>query len=520
MSGSGAAAPVPRGTVTFLFTDIEGSTQLLKQLGARYADALASHRRILRAASAASGGREVDSQGDSFFFAFGRAKDAVAAAVQGQRELAAEPWPKGAALRVRMGLHTGEPTVGDGRYVGLGVHKAARIAAAGHGGQILLSSTTRDLVEDELPDGVGLRDLGEHRLKDLDRHERIFQLVIEGLPSDFAALKTLDRDSRRRHRVRLLAGGLAALAVAIALGAFLALRSGGGEGVVAPNSVGLIDVSSNDLVGHVPVGIRPGPVVAGEDSVWVGNRDDKTLTRIDSSSHEVVRTIGLDATPTGVADGEGGVWVAEGSAGAVARIDSELNDVAKTIGGLTGTVRVSGTPTGSVTVGSGSVWAAFGSSDVVRIDPATDRVIARGFAGFSAAAIAHGEGAVWVVNRASNTVSQISPITSRKIADINVGQGPSGIAVGGGALWVSDTEDDAVSRIDVRTHASTTIPVGSAPVGIAYSPGAVWVANSGDGTISRIDPARNEVVGTIRIGSSPVGIALTGGLVWVTVAAP
>ena len=179
------AREVPTGTVTFLFTDIEGSTQLLKQLAGGYGEVLAEHQRILRAAFEAHGGWEVDTQGDSFFVAFRRAKDAVAAAVAAQRDLAAHPWAHGGGVRVRMGLHTGEPQVGGERYVGLGVHKAARIGAAGHGGQVLLSRTTRELVEDELPPGVTIRDLGERRLKDVDRPERLSQLVIDGLPSQF-----------------------------------------------------------------------------------------------------------------------------------------------------------------------------------------------------------------------------------------------------------------------------------------------------------------------------------------------
>ena len=140
---------LPSGTVTFLFTDIEGSTQLLKRLGDRYAEVLREHQRILREAAAEHGGREVDSQGDSFFFAFPRANAALAAAVVAQRALAEFRWPESAVVRVRMGLHTGEPAVGDERYVGLGVHRAARIGAVAHGGQVLLSSPTRELVEEE-----------------------------------------------------------------------------------------------------------------------------------------------------------------------------------------------------------------------------------------------------------------------------------------------------------------------------------------------------------------------------------
>jgi class 3 adenylate cyclase len=125
-------AELPSGTVTFLFTDIEGSTQLLKHLGPGYAVALSEHQQIVRAAVGAHGGREVDTQGDSFFIAFRRAKDAVAAAVAIQRDLASHPWPEGGAIKVRIGLHTGEPQVGEQRYVGMGVNKAARIGAAGH----------------------------------------------------------------------------------------------------------------------------------------------------------------------------------------------------------------------------------------------------------------------------------------------------------------------------------------------------------------------------------------------------
>src|SRR5438477_5999516 len=176
---------LPRGTVTFLFTDIEGSTRLLKQFRARYGELLAEHERILRAAFDTHGGREIDTQGDAFFVAFPRATDAVAAAVEAQRRLREHPWPEGGEVQVRMGLHTGEPTVGGERYVGLGVHRAARIAAAGHGGQVLVSQTTRELLRDDPLADISLRDLGDHQLKDLDEPERIYQLAAPGLLEDF-----------------------------------------------------------------------------------------------------------------------------------------------------------------------------------------------------------------------------------------------------------------------------------------------------------------------------------------------
>jgi len=184
---------LPSGTVTFLFSDIEGSTRLLQLLGARYADALAVHQELLRAAFAAHGGQEVDTQGDSFFIAFSTAGEALAAAADAQRALARHTWPDDAVVRVRMGVHTGAPVQASGRYVGLDVHRAARIAAAGHGGQVLLSQAARDLAESDLPAGAYPQDLGEHQLKDLQRPEHLYQLVLPDLPKSFPPLTSLDR---------------------------------------------------------------------------------------------------------------------------------------------------------------------------------------------------------------------------------------------------------------------------------------------------------------------------------------
>jgi predicted ATPase/class 3 adenylate cyclase len=182
----------PTGTVTFLFTDIEGSTRLAQDLGDRWPPLLERHREIARAAWAAQQGVEIGTEGDSFFVVFNTAPGAVAAAVAAQRGLAAEAWPTGSEIRSRMGLHTGEGVLSGGSYVGLDVHRAARIANAGHGGQVLVSATTQALVEGSLPAGVTLREMGEHRLKDLSRPERIWDLVIEGLSADFPPLRTLN----------------------------------------------------------------------------------------------------------------------------------------------------------------------------------------------------------------------------------------------------------------------------------------------------------------------------------------
>ena len=157
----------PSGTVTFLFTDIEGSTLLLERLGPAWGATLDAHHNLLRAAIEGAGGQQVNTSGDAVFAVFARPPDAVAAAVAAQRALASADWAEGARLRVRMGLHTGEAERAGQDYAGLDVHRAARISAAASGGQVLLSSATRLLAERALPEGVRLRDLGEHRLKDL-----------------------------------------------------------------------------------------------------------------------------------------------------------------------------------------------------------------------------------------------------------------------------------------------------------------------------------------------------------------
>jgi class 3 adenylate cyclase len=172
---------LPSGTVTFVFSDIEGSTAHLKRLGDRYPELLSAHRQIVRNVFELHGGVEIDTQGDAFFFAFARARDAVAAAAEVQREHLRHDWPGGAEVRVRMGLHTGEPAVGDEGYHGVDVVRAARLSATGKGGQVLLSETTRALLGSALPDGISVRAVGERHLKDMDEPERVYQLAIDGV---------------------------------------------------------------------------------------------------------------------------------------------------------------------------------------------------------------------------------------------------------------------------------------------------------------------------------------------------
>jgi YVTN family beta-propeller protein len=504
-----------------LFTDVEGSTRLLGSIGQhRYDELLTAHHDILTAVFQAHGGRVVDTQGDSFFVAFRTAADAVAAAVDAQRDLNAHAWPDGAELKVRMGLHTGEPKVGEERYVGIGVHRAARIGAAGHGGQVLLSWTTKGLAEEDLPAGVTIRDLGERRLKDIEQPQRLYQLVIDGLVAEFGPLKTLDVELARKRR-RMYAGsalvGVLAAAVAIPVLAFG--QGGSGAGItVQGNAVAEIDPGSNKVVGQVPnVGARPSSIAYGAGSLWVANLDDQTVTRIDPRTTAVTRTFSVAATPTGLATSSRAVWavgsIPTESAIAVTRIDPRFDSVGRRVL-LVGNV-VPGGP-GSVATRGDAVWVAPSSGLLSRVDPGSARVVQQVDPNAGPTAVAVGAGAVWVTDSDANTVTRIDPTGLR--TPIPVGHGPSGIAVGGDGVWVADTLDDAVVRIDPSTRAVTaSVPVGRAPTGVAVGEGSVWVADSGDGTVTRIDPTSGKPVKTIHVGGSPQRIVVAANRLWATV---
>ena len=524
---------LPVGTVTFLFTDIEGSTQLLKQLGAeQYGQALDEHRKILRDAFTEHGGREIDTQGDSFFVAFRRAKDAVACAIACQGRLGEHEWPGGAELRVRMGIHTGEPAMGGDRYVGLGVNRGARIAAAGHGGQVLVSQTTRELLRDDPLQGVSLRDLGEHQLKDMDEPERIYQVVAEALDDEFPALKTaastpfegregelaeaaaheLAKSWRRPGRRTLAAATFAAALVGVSIGVLL--TQGGGSTAsasVGANAVGVIDADSGELVSEVPVGGAPGKVAAGLGAIWVTNANDNTVSRIDPATNQVVQTIRVGGGPTGVAVGGGAVWVANGLDGTVSRIDPSTNEeVLK--------VTVGNGPSG-IAHGAGATWVTNSVDGTVsRIAPGATRVSRQFPAVVGASGIAVGFGRIWIASPPTATVVALDPTSGRVLREIGVGGEPSAVATGAGAVWVTNRADGTVSLIEPASGSvRDLIPVGREPEGIAVDSDAVWVTNGGDGSLHRLDPSTGETEQTVALDNPPHGVALTPGGVYVAV---
>jgi YVTN family beta-propeller protein len=512
-------------TLTLLFSDVEGSTRLLKQLRAeRYGEALAEHRRILRAAFAEHDGQEIDTQGDAFFVAFRRASDAALAAAAAQRALADHPWPPGAAFRVRMGLHTGEPSVGDEGLHGLGVHRAARIMAAGAGGQVLLSRATASVLEDEESPGVHLRDLGVHRLKDIDRPEHLYQLDIDGLPVDFPPLRTADaptpfsgREGELATATRALfaAGGrarnrrwlslaiaaplAAAAAVVILVGAVGDPGTGSRLSRIDRNAVGVIDAGTGRILREVPAGATPSHVAAGQGAVWVANADDHSVSRIDPLRGVVVQTIAVGSQPSGLVVGGGAVWVTNSLDGTVSRIDPKTNSVVQRL-------TVGNAPVG-IAYGQGAVWVAnTGDSTITRIAAASGRPAET--LPIAATELAFGGGSLWASQTSAGRVARIDPASGAAVEAIPVGNGPTGIAFGNGAAWVTNSLDGTVSRIDALTGAVTaTIPTGDGPAAVVVGERDVWVANQFGGTVTRIDP-RTGQIRRIRVGNQPHGLAI------------
>ena len=519
-----SALELPTGTVTFLFTDIEGSTQLLRELRDEYGTALADHQRIIRETLSTHSGWEIDTQGDAFFLAFRRAKDAVGAAVEAQRALAEHEWPQQKQLRVRMGIHTGEPAVGGERYVGMGVPRAARISAAGHGGQVLVSQTTRELLRDDpLPD-VTLRDLGEHQLKDMDDPERIYQLVAPGLETDFPPLKTeapsaIEGHERevveaargtvgqmavgwRRRRVVMVALAATAVVVAIVLAIAFTRGSAHASGTVSANSVGLLDAKSGKLRKETAVGHAPAAAAAGANSVWVTNADEDSVSQIDLQTNQVRQTIPVGNAPSGIAVGHGSVWVANGFDGTLSQISPDTDRVVQTIG-------VGNGPTG-VAYGGGAVWVANGvDGSISRVDPADGRVTKTVPAATGIGDIAFGLGRLWVAVPPSGIVLALDPRSGDVVTRVGVGVDPTAVAVGAGAVWAVNRSDGTLSRIDPRLGAVTdAIPVGRDPVAVAADANGVWVANAGSGTITKVDPMRVRVSETIHVGNAPSSITI------------
>ena len=545
---------LPTGTVTFLFTDVEGSTRLLKQLRERYAEVLSDHHRILRDAFAEAGGHEIDTQGDSFFVAFRKAKDAVAAAVAAQRALAEHAWPDGAELRVRMGIHTGEATVADDRYLGVAVHRAARICAAGHGGQILVSQLTHDLLHDEeteLP-GVGMRDLGEQRLKDLDRPLRLYQVDVPGLRSEFPPLRTAETAPERgmtpfagqegdlavAAREAVLAKprlsrrawiALASAVAVVALAGFVALaaaRDGDAPPPpIRPGSLVKLDPESGEVLDVFSIARHGGLIRIVGDNVWVHNWDERTVTRLNARTG-ALDTIGIETAAGGITGADDGrVWVSAAKPSRLVLVNAVTMQVNRTI-------RVDAPAIGPLASGAGDLWVVVpapgaspveGEAMVWRIDPKSGKVEARKRVGITAWATDYGADALWVINYRDDRVVRIDPLDGSVVAR-DVRAGPLQVTVGAGAVWVSHFADSTLVRLHPHTmDMDDVIRLPEPAGGVAVSGESVWVSQPKARSLVRFDAADGAKRQTIRLqttGGWPFGVAVGADALWVTVGPP
>ena len=543
---------LPSGTVTFLFTDIEGSTTLVRQLRERYRDVLATHREILRGAVAEAGGSEIDTQGDSFFFVFPRAREAVLAAANAQRGLADHSWPDDGLVRVRMGIHTGEAAAVDGHYVGVAVHRAARIAASAHGGQVLLSQTTHNLLEDEEELPLDQRDLGEQRLKDFDRPVHVYQLVIPGLRERFPPLTTMPKREPRLPRLPAGRGrrSLLAAAVILAVGglaaALILTTAKGGSEAVEPQSLVAIDPAGNDIVAQASLGSSPNAVAVGPKGVYAVSTESRTITRVGRGSQQV-DSGAVNGVPSDVAVGDAGVWVVHSSSSnpttpgtadaQVSRFDPESLGIQETIDTREA---FDDTTYASQLVAGRQVWTsgmiglggrAF--APIVRIDPSGKVLVHGGASGLAL------EGDVlWAVT--SDGVAHIDPVSLEPTIVPGPGSvGAAGatvakvVAVGDGKVWVAGEvfgfcnkpvptackqRPGQLWRIDPGTNSvDDTTRIGREPNAIAFGGGAVWIADNETKSVYRLNPESLTLERKIELGQVPRDLAFGGGMLWVAV---
>jgi YVTN family beta-propeller protein len=321
-----------------------------------------------------------------------------------------------------------------------------------------------------------------------------------------------------QRRGPLLMAGSAALLIVVTVG--IALQLGGGEAglaSVAPNTAAVIDPGHGRVVAQIPVGIRPGPIVASDDAVWVANLEDRSVSRLDPETKVLVRTISTTSVPTGLAVDRNRVWVA-GSDGTLSWIDARYNRVRKTP--VTFEKGLFYRADHQLAMGFDSVWASDPIGQVERLRRSSGTFVSRLDTGFGASGIAVGAGSVWVANTSDGTVSRIDP-TGVVIATIPVGHGPTGVAFGEGAIWVVVSLDRAVARIDPETDAVTaSIAAGEGPRAVVVGFGSVWIADAIGGEVLRIDPGSNEVTKTIELGSSPRGLAVVGDSIWTSISQP
>ena len=489
-----------RVLATVLFTDIVGSTERAEALGDRaWRDLLRSHHRVVRRRLRRHGGHEVDTAGDGFFITFDQPAEAIACAIEVADAVA------DLGLEIRSGLHTGEVEATGEKVGGIAVHVGARILASAEPGQIVVSSTVRDLASGS---GHRFADLGSRRLKGVEGEWRLFAVQRPPRIEPSTAEADTRPSARRMARPALVGAGLLLLGLVSAAAAILLTRGTGGDTATGANVVRAV-ASDGGLGAGFQVGRGPSAVVASDESLWVANTDGGTVSRLDASDGETA-VIGA-GVPTGLAAAGGLIWVLDPFANTLSIV---VPEEARTVD----TIEIHG----RAVAGAGeTVWVADDLNDAVHRVDARAREIVTSISmptGSGPSAIAADADSVWVVNGLSGTVSRIDARTNEVVvAAIALSAHPTAVAIGDGAVWVTSSEQDLLIEIDTSTNRVVRpISVCDIPTAVAAAEGAVWVACQGDGTLRRVDPAGGDPVVT-QLQGVPGGIAVDGDRVWTTI---
>jgi YVTN family beta-propeller protein len=498
----------PRRLLAVLFTDIVGSTELATTLGdKRWRELLEQHDAAIRTQIARFGGTEVDTAGDAFFATFELPVRAVDCALESARAV------RRIGLRIRAGVHMGECVVSNGKVRGVSVHIGARVGAKARGGEVLVSSTVRDILA-----GAGLKftDRGEQTLKGVEGRWRLYAVEPRERDNEEDLPPLLEAEIAKPpppwwKRRRTIIAAVAALALLAGAVAYKTV-SGRGLSSVPADSVAVIDAGSLTVTSAVKVGARPVGVATARDGVWVTNSFDRSVSFVSSDGRSVETTGGLGASPTSAAISPNLVWITNADGKTISRVSPQTGqEVGERIQGGNGLT--------DIAYGAGAVWVTNSVDGTVwRIDPKTGIRSHSVNVGPALRGIAVTDRAVWVTSEMAQTVSKIDVRSPAVVSVVAVGRGPRAVAVGAGAVWVANGFDATVSRIDPDTgRVAATIPVGNGPRAIAIARGKVFVANERDATVSVIDPGSNRVIKDLSLRSAPMGMSADGDRVWVSV---
>ena len=367
-------------------------------------------------------------------------------------------------------------------------------------------------LEERPPASAGLDDvLGRALAKSPDDRFPSCRDLIEAARAELGPA----RSSRSRLPVVALALGAAVLG-AVLLAVFLVRGGTHGPPPLAGNELAVIDPASGRVSAEIPVGARPGAVTSASGSLWVGNQDDGTISRVDPQTLRVTRSLPVGGTPTGLAASGNAVWALVADPGrptvVARRVDVRYDVITRSVA-LPNFVAGDG---GSLAASGKALWVAPSSGLLTKLDAASGKVVEQVDPEAGPAGVAAGNGGIWLTDSFANTLTRIDRVGRRRV--VPVGPGPGGVAVGAGAVWVADALGDDLTRVDPSSlRVTARIPVGKAPTDVAVGAGSVWVANSLDGTVTRIDPAGGRVTATITVGGSPQSVAVADGRVWVTV---